>query len=199
MDNHNAGSRVVKMKNRAKHRHVLTLVSILTISSIIVVNSYAQPSGNTFARADPEPAIIGQSVDCVGLTDIASVASIDCELFAPGVSPQIGTPFASGSDSFFTPPTFNPLPGGCGRAGTCKEFRVTFSGSNAPDTAGDWRFKITFKDRSGNPIDVQGKDVRIHSFFVVPESMFGTIALLASSLAALAGYRLIHRRNSKDL
>jgi hypothetical protein len=172
-------------------------VLMLSMLSIAATKSYA--AGDTFARADPEPYTPPGTVDCVGLTDIAEVASIECKLFddvncpvGPDVACDIGTDASATS-----PPTFTPVPGSCGAG--CEEYRVTFDPVAAgADTTpeNELHFKITFLNSDGQPIAVQGKDVRVHSFLVIPESPIGMVAIVGAALAGLGGFYLLRGRHS---
>ena len=177
-------------------------VLMLSMLSIATTKSFAVPVGDTFARADPEPYVPPGTVDCVGITDIAEVASIECKLFddvncplGPDVACDVGTDASATS-----PPTFTPVPGSCGAG--CEEYRVTFdpvaAGADVtPDN--ELHFKITFLNSDGQPIEVQGKDVRIHSFLVIPESPIGMVAIVGAALAGLGGFYLLRgRHNSAD-
>jgi hypothetical protein len=190
----------VYLMTRTKYGYTLGIgILALALLSVTVADSYAAP-GNTFARADPEPYILGSGpLDCVGLTDIAEVASIDCAFFDDDscpVGPNV--PCATGSDNTSTaPPTFSPVPGAC--AVGCKEFRVQFQGTEDPTpTIGEeWHFRITFLNSDGQPISEQGKDVRTHSFFVLPESAIGTIAMVGVSAAIFGGFLGLRRYRSR--
>jgi len=175
-------------------------VLMLTVLSIAATKSYAVPVGNSFARADPEPYTPPGTVDCVGLTDIAEVASIECKLFDDTNCPKgPDVPCDVGTDSSSTAPTFTPVPGSCGAG--CKEYRVTFD----PVTAGadltidpkhELHFTITFLNIDGQPIAVQGQDVKTHSFLVIPESPIGMVAIVGAALAGLGGFYLLRGRHS---
>src|SRR5687767_11271361 len=145
----------------------------LTLLSLSATNSFAVSPGNTHARATPEPYIPPGTVDCVGLTDIADVAQIECELYDDvNCTVESGIPCATATDNTATsPPVYSPVPGDCGAG--CEEYRVTFDPvAEGADTTPDneLHFKILFKDASGELIDVRGKDTRVHSFLVIPES-----------------------------
>jgi hypothetical protein len=181
---------------------MISAVLALSLLSMAAMNAIAQPVGNTHARTDPEPYVPPGTVDCVGLTDIADVASIECELYDDVNCPVgPGIPCATGTDnSAVSPPTYSPVPGDCGAG--CEEYRVTFD----PVAAGadtnpenELHFKILFKDSSGELIDVQGKDTRIHSFLVIPESPIGIAALVMSSLAALGAFMFLKGRKSNSI
>jgi len=189
-------------KNWTLKSMMVCSVLALSLLSITATNSFAVPVGNTWARADSEPYIPPGTVDCVGLTDIAEVASIECKLFDDTNCPKgPDVPCAVGTDASATsPPTFGDVPGGCGAG--CEEYRVTFD----PVAAGadltpqkELHFTITFLNSDGEPIAVQGKDVRTHSFLVIPESPIGIAALVMSSLAALGGFMFLRSRKSMSL
>lgn len=179
-----------RMSEMKKKLSVLVgVVMVLTLMSVMATNAYAPPAGNSWARADPEPYMIGSGpLDCVGLTDIPEVESIFCVLYDDTSCPKgPGIPCATGSDSTFTnPAVFSPVPGACGDSGICKEFRVPFIGNEASQTPGEeWHFTITFLNAAGEEIDVRGKSMRNHSFFVLPESAIGAIAMVGLSLATV--------------
>jgi hypothetical protein len=178
---------------------IISAVLGLSILSMAATNAFAVPAGNTYARADPEPYLPPGTVDCIGLTDIADVASIECELYDDVNCPVgPGIPCATDTDnSPVSPPVYSPVPGACGAG--CEEYRVTFDpvAAGADTTPGnELHFKILFKDAEGQLIDVRGKDTRIHSFLVIPESPIGIAALVLSSLAALGGFMFLKNRKS---
>jgi hypothetical protein len=191
----------ISMTNKSWTLTAIMVSAVLGLSlmSMTVTNSFATVVGNTHARADPEPYVPPGTVDCVGLTDIADVAQIECELYDDVNCPVgPGIPCATGTDNTATsPPTFSPVPGDCDAG--CEEYRVTFDPVAAgADTTpeNELHFKILFKDAEGELIDVQGKDTRIHSFLVIPESPIGIAALVMSALAALGGFMFLKGRKS---
>jgi hypothetical protein len=172
------------------------VVAMLTMT---VSNSFA--AGGSWARADPEPYTPPGTVDCVALTDIAEVASVQCKLFDDvncPVGPDVEC--AIGSDTTATaPPTFSDVPGECGNAGTCEEYRVTFDpvadGADVTPQK-ELHFKIYFLNSDGNLISEQSQDIQIHSFLVIPESPIGMIAIVGAALAGLGGFYLLRGRNN---
>jgi hypothetical protein len=71
-------------------------------------------------------------------------------------------------------------------------FSTTFGAENFA-TQGQYRFVMEFY--SGETlVDVVEQDYRLHSFFVVPESAFGVIALVASSLAVFGLYAKFNKK-----
>jgi hypothetical protein len=188
------------MTNRSWTLKTMMVSAVLGLSllSLGVTNSFAVPVGNTYARADPEPYTPPGNVDCVGLTDIADVAQIECQLYDDvNCTVGSGSPCATDTDNIATsPPLYSDVPGECD---PCNEYRVSFNPvAEGADTTpeNELHFKILFKDASGELIDVNGKDIRVHSFLVVPESPIGAAALILSTLAALGAFMFLKGRKS---
>ena len=175
----------------------VTAVLVVAMLGMTIPNSFAL-DGNTFARVETEPYTPPGTLDGIGLTDIAEVASVKIELYDDVNCPVgPGVPCDEGTDSTPTSPPTGDVPGSCGAG--CEEYRVTFD----PVTAGadttpgnELHIKVYFYDASGALIDDQGKDIRIHSFLVIPESPIGMLALVGAALAGLGGFYLLKGRNA---
>lgn len=74
-----------------------------------------------------------------------------------------------------------------------KASRTTFDASLFTQPS-YWHFRVEFKDADGRIVDITGNDFRIHSFFVLPESSLGIIALLGSSLGTAGWYAYMRAR-----
>lgn len=79
-------------------------------------------------------------------------------------------------------------------AGGVNCFSATFDASNFAGQ-GDHRFVAEFYD-GDTLVGLARQDYRLHSFFVLPESAVGAVALVGSSLAAFAGYSILSKRNA---
>lgn len=133
----------------------------------------------------------GSDIDCVGAIDIDANADLmKCYLLSddsiwaseystdPSVVMQEGSPIACAVDAGFE---------------ENKEcFSITFDG-NRFEEQGRYRFVAEFYD--GNTLlGIAGQDYRLHSFFILPESAVGAIAMVGTSFAALGGFLFLRSR-----
>ena len=77
---------------------------------------------------------------------------------------------------------------------TC--YRAEFAGALF-DQQGDWHFHAEFYNAEDQLIADNQQTFANNSFFVLPESPIGLIALLGSSLAALSAFMVVRGRASK--
>jgi len=176
---------------------------VVTMLSMTISSSYA--AGGTWVRSDPESFTPGGTVDCVALTDIAEVDHIECKLFDDvncPVGPDVEC--AIDSDNSATAPTFVDVPGACGNAGTCEEYRVTFDPvAEGADVTNDGEhelhFKVLFYNANDELISEESQAVQIHSFLVIPESPIGMFAIVGAALAGLGGFYLLRGRNATSI
>ena len=135
-------------------------------------------------------------IDCVGGIDITEDTDHTiCYLVPDGVAtpdyatdPSVVSQTGSG-------PIACPSVGGFGAGQEC--FSTTFD--IGLFTPGHWRFVIEFYDDQGEIIAIEGIDYRVHSFFVLPESPIGIVALIFSSLAVLGGFMFLKRRSNSNM
>jgi hypothetical protein len=159
------------------------------------------PNFDALVRVLPDPVpSIGIDVEAFGITNASSASSAIFELFGPNCLLELSNSCAVvASDSAeLIPPTFSPLPNDLCET-TCEQYTVLFSGEEFK-LVGEYQLRVTFLDSDKQVIMTQGSNFRVHSFFVVPESQFGAIALVLSSLATLViVYISKLRRKKRDL
>jgi hypothetical protein len=138
-------------------------------------------AGNTWIN-DIDTKLIGEDVNCNAYTDLEHlVKKVKCELLDPSYNIHASKSTSTSS---------NEVIADCGNAGDCKVFVNTFSGSEAPNTPGNWKIKAIFYDVNNNIIAVKDKSIRIDSFLVLPETTIGAILIITSMLTLFVIYSI---------
>jgi len=164
-------------------------------------NVFAESAPNTKVRAiqagnsldESNPGVLGVDIDCVaGIEGSGTADTVKCYLVPDGIS----TPdYATSPIPPQTSTTEESCPSGVGFTGSDVCFSTTFDSSLF--TGGHWRFVAVYYN-NGQIVDVKGSNEWTnHSFFVLPESAIGIIALVGSSLAVLGGYSFL--KNTKKV
>jgi hypothetical protein len=138
-----------------------------------------------FVKPDPVPSP-GIDIHAFGITNATSATYAIFELFGPECPHAIGVACSSQSSvSPLTPPSFTlPPSDGLCSSSSCEEYSVIFSGEHL-GVKGEHHVKASFFDSDDNVVAIKGMNFRVHSFFVVPESQIGAIALILSSLGTV--------------
>jgi hypothetical protein len=179
----------------------MTMVALaLLLTPAIIGTAFAKVvEPNTKVRAIQDgnsldesiPGQLGFDTDCVaGIQGSGIVDEVVCYLVPDGIpTPDYVTTAITPQSST----TEESCPGGVGFTGGFVCFTTTFdSGLLSP---GHWRFVAEYYN-DGQLVDVKGSNVWTnHSFFVLPESAIGIIALVASSLAVLGGFVFLRGRS----
>jgi hypothetical protein len=134
-------------------------------------------------------------IDCVaGIEGTGTADEVKCYLVPDGIS----TPdYATTPIPPQTSSTEESCPSGVGFTSGDVCFTSTFDISLFDQ--GHWRFVAEFY-KNGQLVDIKGSDVWTnHSFFVLPESPIGIIAIVASSLAVLGGFMFLRGRSHPQL
>jgi hypothetical protein len=198
----------------------MRILGVLGVYFVVLIffglSGSSYPSGsseafNYWARASPNPAILGQSITCIGLTNNGGVASTWCGLFNDNLCP-LGQ-FISGhgtqtcvqgrSSTSVSPPTFGDVPGGC--KPSCHQFSVgpfilpsSGAGTRCGNGIAAFEFLVKFfSSTTQNSDTFLAQQVftfcASQSLFVIPESPIGAIVLTISSIGAVGVYLLIIR------
>jgi hypothetical protein len=145
---------------------------------------------DAIVRVTPNPVPSpGLDVQAFAITNASSATHATFELFGPDCPISEGDSCAEVSDSSeLSPPSFNDgsfeIHALC-TGNSCEEYNIIFSGEHL-DVLGEYRIRATFLDDDNNIVAIEGMNFRVQSFFVVPESQIGAIALIISSLGTLA-------------
>jgi hypothetical protein len=78
----------------------------------------------------------------------------------------------------------------------CEEYAITFNGDLFTQ-AGNYQVIAKFQDSDGNVVVIEEQMIIVQSFLVIPESPIGIIAVVASTLAALAAFLSIKKRSHR--
>lgn len=134
----------------------------------------------------------GTPVDCVaGIESSANATGVTCYLLSDNetwASDYKSDPTAIAQDA-----VAEPCPDGAGFESNKDCFVTTFDSSNFAGQ-GNYRFVAEFYN-GDTLLDVESSDYRLKSFFVLPESAIGAIALIGSSLAVFGAYRVFSSRD----
>ncbi|MCI0559202.1 MAG: hypothetical protein MN733_11960 [Nitrososphaera sp.] len=190
------------MHTSKKYTGLLAIALAVTLSTVFAQSASAVDPPNTKVRAfqngllidSGNPGQVGTDTDCVGGVDPdAGAVSMTCYLIPPGVSNDDNSN-AIAQDST----AVNiPCPPDAGfNDHEC--FSVTFSGALF-DQQGDWHFHAEFFDEQANIITDGDHTFANNSFFVLPESPIGILALVISSLAVLGGFMFLRGRHNSQL
>ena len=137
---------------------------------------------DAIVRVVPNPVPSpGLDVQAFAITNASSATNAIFELFGPECLPSGGISCTAESDlSELSPPSFNgTLPQFC-NGNLCEEYSVIIPGEHL-DVKGEYQVKVTFFDSNHDTVAIKDMNFRVQSFFVVPESQLGVIALLLSS------------------
>lgn len=143
-------------------------------------------------QVDNVDGLVGVPVDCVGgIEQSANADMMKCYLLSdedvwakdyksdPTAIVQEGSPEA--------------CPEGAGFESDKQCFLTTFDPSDFA-SQGNYRFVAEFY-AGDTLLDIETHDYRLQSFFALPESAVGAIALVGSSLAVFGAYRVLTNRN----
>ncbi len=178
---------------------ILTFVALALVATPLALAGSAFAAPNTKVRAIQDGVSLDESVEGNLVSDIDCVAGIEgsgtadevkCYLVPDGIA----TPdYATTPIPPQTSTTEETCPTGVGFTSGYKCFTTTFDSSNFSN--GHWRFVAEYY-LNGQLVDIKGSNVWTnHSFFVLPESPIGILALVASSLAALGGFMFLKKRS----
>lgn len=184
---------------------IISIVAVVMLAApAMISNSYAADT-STKVRAFQDgaqitaqnPGLNGVDTDCVGGIISADAVKMVCYLIPPGVANN------NNDNAIATLETSSTIacPAGVGFSADHTCFSVTFPGSLFTEGSGaeaaDYHFHAEFYDASDNLIADGNQTFQNHSFFVIPESPIGIIAMVGASLAALGGFYALrsHQKN----
>jgi hypothetical protein len=129
----------------------------------------------------------GTPVDCVGgIESSANATGVKCYLLTDNQT--WASDYKSDPSAIVQDAVAEPCPEGAGFEASKDCFVTTFDSSNFAGQ-GNYRFVAEFYN-GDTLLDVESSDYRLKSFFVLPESAIGAIALVGSSLAVFGAYRI---------
>ena len=182
---------------------ILAIALAITVAPMLAQSAFAADA-NTKVRAfqndvkidSGNQGQINTDTDCVGGIDNDEGATyMICYLVPPGVSNNDNT----NAIAQLTATTEETCPAGAGfdvSDQTC--YTATFPGSLF-DQQGDWHFHAEFYNAQDQLISDGRQTFANNSFFVLPESPIGVIALLGSTLAVLGGFMFLRSRGRASL
>ena len=191
------------MTSKAKYIGIMAIALAVTVAPVFAQSAFAADA-NTKVRAfqnggvinEENPGQINVDTDCVGGIDNDEGATyMICYLIPPGVSNNDN----SNAIAQLTATTEETCPAGAGfdvSDQTC--YTATFPGSLF-DQQGDWHFHAEFYNAQDQLISDGRQTFANNSFFVLPESPIGVIALLGSTLAVLGGFMFLRSRGRASL
>jgi hypothetical protein len=185
------------MYTRQKYIVAMVFVAASILLTPALANATSAP--NTKVRAiqngnsldESNQGQLGIDIDCVsGIEGAGAADEVKCYLVPDGIS----TPnYASTPIPPQTSATEESCPSGVGFTSGFVCFTTTFDSSLF--NQGHWRFVAEFY-KNGQLVDIKGSNVWTnHSFFVLPESPIGILALIGSSLAVLGGFMFLRGRS----
>ena len=187
------------MTMNKKYIGIMAIALAVTIAPVFAQSAFAADA-NTKVRAMQNGAVINEEnpgqinveTDCVGGIDSdEGAAYMICYLVPPGVSNNDNSNAIAQLTS--TDEETCPADVGFNVANqTC--YTATFDASLF-DQQGDWHFHAEFYDAQDNLISDGRQTFANNSFFVLPESPIGVIALVGSTLAVLGGFMFLRTRN----
>ena len=152
----------------------------------------ALQDGNLLDIATNAEGSAGSPVDCVGgIENTANATSIKCYLLSD--EETWASDYKADPTAIVQEGVAEPCPEGAGFEPSKDCFVTTFDSSNFAGQ-GTYRFVAEFYD-GDTLLDVESSDYRLKSFFVLPESAIGAIALVGSSLGVFGAYRLFTGRS----
>lgn len=186
------------MTANKKYTGILVIALAMTVAPVLAQSAFAADA-NTKVRAfqngvlvdGDNPGLVNTPTECVGGIDNDEGADyMTCILIPPGVSNndnsnQIAN--LTSSVEIACPPDV-----GFGADQTC--YSVEFPG-NLFDQQGDWHFHAQFYNADDQLISDGQQTFANNSFFVLPESPVGIVALIVSSLAVLGGFMFLRNRS----
>jgi hypothetical protein len=191
------------MTSNAKYIGIMAIALAVTVAPVLAQSAFAADA-NTKVRAfqnggvinEENPGQINVDTDCVGGIDNDEGATyMICYLVPPGVSNNDN----SNAIAQLTATTEETCPADAGfdvSDQTC--YTATFAGSLF-DQQGDWHFHAEFYNAQDQLISDGRQTFANNSFFVLPESPIGVIALLGSTLAVLGGFMFLRSRGRTSL
>lgn len=136
----------------------------------------------------------GAPVDCVGgIENTANATSMTCYLLSD--EETWASDYKADPTAVVQEGVAEPCPDGAGFEASKDCFLTTFDSSNFAGQ-GTYRFVAEFYD-GDTLLDVERSDYRLKSFFVLPESAVGAIALVGSSLGVFGAYRVLTGRSKE--
>ena len=187
------------MTTNIRYIGIMAIALAVTMAPVFVQSAFAADA-NTKVRALQNGAVINEAnpgqinvdTDCVGGIDTdEGAAYMICYLIPPGVSNNdnsnaIETLTSSAEETCPADVGFNVADQTC--------YTATFPASLF-DQQGDWHFHAEFYDAQDNLISDGRQTFANNSFFVLPESPIGVIALVGSTLAVLGGFMFLRSRS----
>ena len=182
---------------------ILAIALAITVAPVLAQSAFAADA-NTKVRAfqndvkidSSNPGQINTDTDCVGGIDTDEGATyMICYLVPPGVSNNDN----SNAIAQLTATTEETCPADVGfnvDKQTC--YTATFAASLF-DQQGDWHFHAEFYNAQNQLISDGRQTFANNSFFVLPESPIGILALVGSSLAVLGGFMFLRSRSNANL
>ena len=182
---------------------IMAIALAVTVAPVFAQSAFAADA-NTKVRAfqndvkidSGNPGQINTDTDCVGGIDNDEGATyMICYLVPPGVSNNDN----SNAIAQLTSTAEETCPADAGfdvSDQTC--YTATFPGSLF-DQQGDWHFHAEFYNAQNQLISDGRQTFANNSFFVLPESPIGVIALLGSTLAVLGGFMFLRSRGRASL
>jgi hypothetical protein len=192
--------------NMTTNKMYIAFVAIALAIAIapMIAQSASAAQANTKVRAfqndvkidESNPGQINTDTDCVGGIDSDEGATyMLCYLVPPGVSNNDNT----NAIAQLTSTAEETCPADAGfdvSDQTC--YTTTFAGSLF-DQQGDWHFHAEFYNAQNQLISDGRQTFANNSFFVLPESPIGILALVGSSLAVLGGFMFLRSRSHANL
>ena len=178
---------------------IMAIALAITVAPVLAQSAFAADA-NTKVRAfqngakidSGNPGQINIDTDCVGGIDTDEGATyMICYLVPPGVSNNDN----SNAIAQLTSTAEETCPADVGfnvSDQTC--YTATFPGSLF-DQQGDWHFHAEFYNAQDQLISDGRQTFANNSFFVLPESPIGVIALVGSTLAVLGGFMFLRSRS----
>jgi hypothetical protein len=191
------------MTSNAKYIGIMAIALAVTVAPALAQSAFAADA-NTKVRAfqnggvinEENPGQINVDTDCVGGIDTDEGATyMICYLIPPGVSNNDNT----NAIAQLTATAEETCPADAGfdvSDQTC--YTAAFPGSLF-DQQGDWHFHAEFYNAQDQLISDGRQTFANNSFFVLPESPIGVIALLGSTLAVLGGFMFLRSRGRTSL
>jgi hypothetical protein len=191
------------MATKKMYIGILAIALAIAIAPMIAQSASAAQA-NTKVRAfqndvkidESNPGQINTDTDCVGGIDNDEGATyMICYLVPPGVSNNDN----SNAIAQHTSTAEQTCPADAGfNVGNQVCYTATFAGSLF-DQQGDWHFHAEFYNAQNQLISDGRQTFANNSFFVLPESPIGILALVGSSLAVLGGFMFLRSRSPGNL
>lgn len=191
------------MNTNKKCIGVMAIALAISLAPVFAQSANAADA-NTKVRAfqndsvidEENPGLINTDTDCVGGIDNDEGSTyMICYLIPPGVSNS------DNSNAIAQDTSLDEIecPADVGFDVANQDcYSVTFDGALF-DEQGDWHFHAEFYNAADELIADGTQTFANNSFFVVPESPIGVLALVMSSLAVLGGFMFLRSRNRTQL